>query len=74
MTPEKMLEVLSRVGEDAGADFDDAEDVQGWFGWSFKTVNGMNEKDRGMLTIWFIPAEQDEPGRRVQRRFWVMPA
>lgn len=72
MTPEKMLKVLGQAGIDTEADFNDEEG--GWFGWSFSLVPGLVKEDRGMLTIHFRAAGEDEAGRTVARRFWVMPA
>jgi hypothetical protein len=67
-----MLQLLGEAGVNAGTAYDDAEN--GWFEWNFKNVPGMEQKDRGFLTIKFQPAEEDKAGETVTRRFWVIPA
>jgi hypothetical protein len=34
MEPEEMLRILSEQGSQAGSDFNDGDDVMGYFGWS----------------------------------------
>lgn len=36
MDEQTLLAILNTQGEDAGADFNDGDDVLGWFGWSIK--------------------------------------
>lgn len=44
-----MLKVLKEHGEEAGSDFNDSEEVSGWFGWSID--------DDQVLTVTYTPAD-----------------
>ncbi|MGD9991106.1 hypothetical protein [Pseudonocardia sp.] len=54
LTPARMLDVLHEHGQDADSDFNDAVEVQGWFGWSVRD---------GVLTVThMIDPEEAETG------------
>lgn len=48
MTPEQMLEQLNREGGDAGADYNDSEDVDGYFDWKVED---------GVITVHHVAAD-----------------
>lgn len=48
MTPEQMLEQLNRQGGDASADYNDSEDVEGYFGWKVED---------GVITVHHVAAD-----------------
>lgn len=53
MTPERMLTVLREHGEDAGSDFNDSDEVNGWFGWTI-----VHDQLRGpLLRITHTPVD-----------------
>lgn len=66
MTREQMIAQLSLHGEDAGSDFNDGVEPNGWFGWSI-------EGDR--LTVTFTPDSEDDPDERptVTREWQLVP-
>jgi hypothetical protein len=65
MTPDEMLAYLSLTGGDAASDFNDSDDVNGWFGW---TVDG------GILTVTYEASLPDgDIGPRVTSRWRLIP-
>lgn len=66
MDPLEMLKTLSEYGEEAGEDFNDGDDVMGWFSWA---VAG--EGKARQLTITYRPEEDGEAGAP-QTASWVL--
>jgi hypothetical protein len=56
-----MLQVLNEYGEDAASDYNDGEDVMGWFGWSIN--------DEHILTVTF----RDEDGEPDSAQWRLVP-
>lgn len=50
MQPQDMLRILNEAGEEAGADFNDADDVLGWFAWTVTERSGVRH-----LTVTYEP-------------------
>ena len=71
---EWLLHHLDDHGDDAGADFNDGEAIQGYFGWSTTSVrNSASGKPiRHELEVWWEPLAEgpDKPKRHI-RRFLV---
>jgi hypothetical protein len=63
MQPQDMLGTLNEYGEEAGSDFNDGDDVMGWFSWS---VTG--EGRTRQLTITYTPGA----GGAKQTATWVL--
>lgn len=71
---EWLLHQLSEHGDDAGADYNDGEAVQGYFGWGVTTVRHSVSGDvrRRELEVWWEPVEDDGPKpQRHIRRFLI---
>jgi len=77
--PERMLEQLHRAGEDAGSDFHDGENMQGWFGWEVYPVTGSASGTvlSHELKITYTPLTEAGDGadeeRAVTRRWRLEP-
>lgn len=73
---EWLLHQLSEHGDDAGADFNDGDAIQGYYGWSVKTIrnSASGKVIRHELEVWWEPDEDlpngAQPGRHI-RRFLV---
>lgn len=66
MTPEQMLRQLRLHGEEAGSDYNDADEVEGWLGW---TVKG------DVLTVEYRPCTDDGRAGPAQTASWrLVPA
>lgn len=71
---EWLLHHLDDHGDDAGADFNDGDAIQGYFGWSVTTVrnSASGSVRRRELEVWWEPlAEGPEKPNRHIRRFLV---
>jgi len=66
MTSDEMLDQLSSDGENAGSDFNDGEDVNGWFGWTVVTdADGVPN-----LTVIYQPITEDGGAGEAQTARW----
>lgn len=72
MQPDDMLGVLDTQGADAGSDFNDADDVTGWFGWSVST----DEDGHTVLEVTYRPDGDDDtvPTDTAKWRLVPLPA
>ena len=61
MTRDQMLDLLHEHGEDAGSDYNDGDEVEGWFGWK---VNGE------ILTVKYQPCTDDGRAGAAQMASW----
>jgi hypothetical protein len=72
MTRKQMIEQLKLHGEDAGSDFNDGIEPNGWFGWSIEV-----DKFSGnpLMTVTFTPDSEDDPNERptVERAWLLVP-
>jgi hypothetical protein len=66
MDARQMLAILAEHGEDAGSDYNDGEDVDGYFGW---TVEGIG--DAPVLVVTHRPGDGGEVS---SRRFRLVEA
>jgi hypothetical protein len=64
MTPDEMLAQLHIRGCWAGADYDDRDDVDGWFGW------GIHD---GVLTVTHKPREDSGPSTTAASSWRLVP-
>lgn len=66
MSAEEMLAQLHEHGQDAGSDYNDSDEVQGWFSW---TVRG------DVLTVTHQADDDgyDDPANKVARRWRLVP-
>jgi hypothetical protein len=55
---ERMLTLLNRQGHDAGSDFNDGEEVSGWFGWDIANI----EHSPLVLEVTYTPTTEEGDG------------
>jgi hypothetical protein len=65
MDSSEMLRILGQHGGDAGADFNDAEDVNGWFGWSITP----DPTHGDVLTVTYEPVVDGAAGEPITHRW-----
>lgn len=61
MDRQAMLQALGARGEDAGSDYDDSDEVAGWFGWTVEP--GVSAS---VLTVTHRPADGEQSTARWQ--------
>lgn len=65
-----MLRQLGSHGEEAGADYNDADDVDGWFGWTLNSQPHLGD----VLTITYTPTtDAGEQGLAITSRWQLVP-
>jgi hypothetical protein len=62
MERDTMLDILAELGQDAGSDYNDAEDVDGWFGWTISDTG-----DAPVLTVTYEASTDTGPAPAVAR-------
>lgn len=66
MEANEMLLQLHEHGQDAGSDFNDSDEVDGWFGWEVDGWDG----DSPVLTVTYQQDAHDAADRVTVRRMW----
>lgn len=70
MTREEMLRHLSNHGESAGSDFNDSEDIHGWFGWAVDIID--QAPGEAVLSVTYNDAD-DGTGQELTLRWRMVP-
>jgi hypothetical protein len=71
---EWLIEQLNVIGGDAGADFNDGIEPNGWFGWSIEVDKASGNP---LMTVTFTPVTEEGDGsddeNTVTRRWLLVP-
>lgn len=69
MTREQMLAQLNREGENAGSDYNDDEEINGWFGWTVDTTD--QAPGEAVLSVTY--SNPDDPSPELTLKWRMVP-